>query len=1632
MEATEQDVMLEGSEDLMSTSATSTNGGDTNGCGKKSTATSPDPTSYVAKARVTRPTPPAPSKNPMQFVQIKPCNLYQTAQQQLKKAEEVKKLKEVKKEEPEEWQNNLDNWKSSRRKRVEHIIDRVVETKKLELEEHDRMRRKSKTFTEMMEERQVPFQASAERGGPRGRAKLASLAVYNEDETNDLSDLGIGTSSASGKSSLSEDYDNNSVMSDNAAELDKAIGAAGSGAAGAASRNVDDQQNHINRNGSNGNHGNGVTIGQASTSNASKAAGREYISSPGYDTSSSTAPASSPDPCEYTYEGAIQDYKQRVQRASSNGNASANGKVNGEPIAYPTRRGSKIEDRLSGFEVTSPSDTQEGVEKQKVDVPKVDISKRKEIFEQAKSSGSHGAASAAPKVVLRDRLTNGNGGAPAGFKPEVKRLSGDISSIRDRMQSLEQQRNAFNSSKSVDVPVPPLKHRLNSLQQSVTKEEQKKPPLVALIDARQLEIMRGEEERMRQQQQQQQQQKKEQRLAQHQTTVASPPTAAPPALIIEEPPAASGNDDSGIQEDTSEELQQQQQQLNAAIAALALEERQLEEAANAVNQIEAEFDELTDLNPSPLPPSPARPSVQASSSSPSSSSAAPAPMQAANQAAAPPLRDMEFSINEALELALEAIDREATPRPMDKAQQLAEKQEAEEEEHAQEQEQEQEQDQEQERQPEPKSESEPEQGGTHTEGGGDMPNKTDEQKQGEREPIYENVSSTISMHEVDNEQIATMTITTQAQAATRRSHRRSIPNKQTSNSNNNENNQNTNQTNSSNSNQSENNPAAAAAASAAATATTPAAAITGTIVPPTAAAAGEAEPYYQVPKATEPYYDAPKHLRPVPVYENIEIFYSGLEISQGATLPPVGLMEPPKEKPPPPPTESPPPVPVRDSRVDELDGLGSSLGHNTDTWSSDNTYETISNGTRRQLQGQLLEPAQPSPPIKRMNSTKRIKKELRNKRSSFLGIETDGDLDDMESYLELTVAPPPDMAQLLQEERRLEKQLYIKAGLCDSSDTGDSRDSGVSENHSRQSSEHYTNSSEENDTQSEATPPPLPPPPATTHLGEVIYQNESLLLAAQTPLLQTVKGNSAESWTESATAAAAATQSLSEATATANAKMQSIEEKIREQGEVLRVERELLHFSVSTGSCFRLPIVYVSTPQQEELKRQRENLLLRENLARRELQHGAKMLMSNNRRSLQDLHHGLGIGNGMLSAFQPPPPPPPQQHQQPLHPTHPQQIYANVPQQQQLQHQQQKAALYAYHQMDTDYRKSMSDLNEFSNRLMLPPTPPTKPLRAMHIAAANGHGLEPDYAVSTRQRQPPAPYGGSLVKIAGAPMGPRLSGPGYPVQASAAAAYHHQSAQNLSNMSRNTLLALSATPKPKYTDGWVQVQQRKSYDSNLANDPAWLSAQQQKRKSMPDYGGAVYNNNHWLLQEAEQRRIDQLNRRSMPASKSNGKPLPDSIIQTLTERVQSKGIGERKRFDGNGNYSQVNGNGNTGYQQPSQQQQQQQQHQQQKTNSSSNNNNNNGSQEKVLSVSGKKKCSHCGDELGKLCYYVGCRGAAMIIESLLLFYHINCFKCCVCHVQLGDGLNGTDVRVRNHKLHCQNCYSSDEFKFSCV
>ncbi|XP_010620661.1 LIM domain only protein 7 isoform X4 [Fukomys damarensis] len=73
-----------------------------------------------------------------------------------------------------------------------------------------------------------------------------------------------------------------------------------------------------------------------------------------------------------------------------------------------------------------------------------------------------------------------------------------------------------------------------------------------------------------------------------------------------------------------------------------------------------------------------------------------------------------------------------------------------------------------------------------------------------------------------------------------------------------------------------------------------------------------------------------------------------------------------------------------------------------------------------------------------------------------------------------------------------------------------------------------------------------------------------------------------------------------------------------------------------------------------------------------------------------------------------------------------------------------------------------------------------------------------------------------------------------------------------------------------------------------------------------------------------------------------------------------------------------------------------------------------GSQLRNRSISGKRVCSYCNNILGK--------GAAMIIESLGLCYHLHCFKCVSCECDLGGSSSGAEVRIRNHQLYCNNCY----------
>uniref|UniRef100_A0A8C6R5E2 LIM domain only 7 n=1 Tax=Nannospalax galili TaxID=1026970 RepID=A0A8C6R5E2_NANGA len=78
-----------------------------------------------------------------------------------------------------------------------------------------------------------------------------------------------------------------------------------------------------------------------------------------------------------------------------------------------------------------------------------------------------------------------------------------------------------------------------------------------------------------------------------------------------------------------------------------------------------------------------------------------------------------------------------------------------------------------------------------------------------------------------------------------------------------------------------------------------------------------------------------------------------------------------------------------------------------------------------------------------------------------------------------------------------------------------------------------------------------------------------------------------------------------------------------------------------------------------------------------------------------------------------------------------------------------------------------------------------------------------------------------------------------------------------------------------------------------------------------------------------------------------------------------------------------------------------------------------GSQLRSRSVSGKRMCSYCNNILGK--------GAAMIIESLGLCYHLHCFKCVSCECDLGGSSSGAEVRIRNYQLYCSDCY----LRFKC-
>ncbi|XP_070490638.1 probable serine/threonine-protein kinase DDB_G0282963 isoform X4 [Chironomus tepperi] len=1159
-------------------------------------------TDYIVKERVTRKEPPKPAYNPMQFVQIKPSNLCQSAQEQLKKAEEIKKVKEVtRKEDPEDWQNNLDNWKSSRRKRVEHIIDRVVEVKKLEEEEHDRNRRSIKTFSELMEER-------------GSRRKLSSLAIYTEDDSKfDMSDLTPVVSDVNDSSDKME------TNSDNHSDKNQPND----------TKATDDAFNNNNNDGSSKSnfhstalikdiiHKNPIVhpevakeekieIEQRMTTDLTTNVYTMSVTAKQQTTTTTTTSAVKTNRSldsrerDYTYDNAIEDYKSRVAKTAV-----------------------------------------------KLDLPKVNITKRRELFEKEQQQQQ--------QQESKEETNNVNG----NISTAAAKLGTEIVSIKDRISSLRS--NLATSTvtttptKKLEVPVQTkLKDRLSSLHQQISSpvDEPKR-----IFDTPFKNIAEARNEFEMKQHVQHQQSNNNMNMNNLQLSVKS--------ADDNESLESTDREDSGIhttdiscsvsqadEQQPTERIEEFQRVIQEKFTKLNVSEKlkQQPDVIEHVNMSELHDDKNTDIEDDDDDEEDINDGNDDESS--------------------------DDRIEEALDMAFELIDSENVDSMPNRQLSMNK---------------------------------------------GNDNNNNNHIGESIMEPIYQNV--------VDDEM-------TKKENIKKNSIMEEI----------------------------------------------------------------EMEPHYQVPRSREPYYESPKKTVPIPLYENVELMFPASSDSSRFSMAesnesfgiddgtemifPIDQSKylnqmPPKEKPPP------PPIPMQ-----------------TEDMSGHDCQEQIDN-------------------FKRINSTKRIKKEIRNKRSSFLGI--DGQEFDDENTLKMSVAPPPNIKSIFQEEKRLEKQMYQKVGLYENAVNGESRDSGL-DNHSRQGSEPSSESS------------------TSEGHGENTEEVDGSGI-----LLSERRGNFT-SYTVNGD----------------DNRIKSLEEQISQQEtysnychhqhddsfdddhqEVLRVEQLLLQI------------------EQQELKRQRENLIMRKNLARRELDEGVKMLMTNNptSSSLQDLDASNIMTNGSS-----------QYDNNSNNSSNNNVSYRHIHNSHSHQH-----------NHINEYRKSMPNLQEFnaatwnsnSNMSDLEYHQSLYNSSASQSSAFHYGNMATTSSRSEMHLHAPKPY-----------QAPASSSSSSSDQQQQQQHLHRNSLNNISNnssnsssnnnsnsnnniygnMTRHALMQISAVPKPKLTNDWVQY--RKS-------EPAKPSL-----------------NSHWLIQEAEQRRIEQLNNvRSNAGSCSSKKPLPESIIQTITQRVVDLGIG---------------------------------------------------------------------------------------------------------------------------------------------
>ena len=195
--------------------------------------------------------------------------------------------------------------------------------------------------------------------------------------------------------------------------------------------------------------------------------------------SATTATISSPEPEEYTYEGAIRGYVSRVSQ-----NIPRRSLVNLD---------SKLDSTKTSTNGSKTSLNDEG--KSTIPVVKVDILKRREIFEKASQKNNEnktnnrlsgdftGTKSIKERLSNLEKQKHESEHMDKIANKALNRLSGDMSSIRERLSHLEKQTSerenkssAYRKLSTEELEtVRPLRDRLSTLEKYSSSDESSAP-----------------------------------------------------------------------------------------------------------------------------------------------------------------------------------------------------------------------------------------------------------------------------------------------------------------------------------------------------------------------------------------------------------------------------------------------------------------------------------------------------------------------------------------------------------------------------------------------------------------------------------------------------------------------------------------------------------------------------------------------------------------------------------------------------------------------------------------------------------------------------------------------------------------------------------------------------------------------------------------------------------------------------------------------------------------------------------------------------------------------------------------------------------------------------------------------------